>query len=366
MGDAGLAVGDAVLDRPTGFLGVGVRDGLDLCRTSESSGRRRRKKSMTSAVFRTRRRRIRRRVRRDAHAASGDRRRPWHRTKCCGNLVCVSRKTGTCRVDAPQGWNATRSCRSPSDLPSFKSSRLQLQTGVGLPRDDTEAASWALRAADRSRITWMHSCCSGPCTTRAGACRRTTTKRSHGSASLPRRDIRTRRFSLGHSYSVGHGVIQDGVLACIRPTRGFAEAAGVWARPCAHHARPVNGIVKFMRKQSRLQCSELTRAEMGEARRLAREWNERKGADTQQVLASLVATAHSPFAERQALRKTTESDRTPAVTPPMTRRRLVDVRRTKVRAGYAPRGCVFDLGTFGEQCSKYRTSLCASSNGGRS
>ena len=88
------------------------------------------------------------------------------------------------------------------------------------PRDDTEAATWALRAAEQDHVDaqfflgTMYNAGTGVPQDdyEAVAWFRMAAEAGHPDA----------QFLLGHSYSVGRGVIQDGVLACMWHIRRIA------------------------------------------------------------------------------------------------------------------------------------------------
>ena len=135
---------------------------------------------------------------------------------------------------------------------------MQLLTGIDLPRDDTEAAGWALRAAAQDHVD-------------AQFLLGTLYNAGKG---VPQDDYEAvawiriaaeagdpdAQFLLGHSYGSGRGVLRDGVLAC------------TWYNLAASRSSGRNR--EAYEQASKLQCAELTRAEVGEARRLAREWND--------------------------------------------------------------------------------------------
>ncbi len=69
--------------------------------------------------------------------------------------------------------------------------RLMYDTGLGVPQDYAEATKWYRKAADQGDPS--ANTCLGPCTSSAGACRRTTSSHTCGATWRRRRAINTRQ-----------------------------------------------------------------------------------------------------------------------------------------------------------------------------
>ena len=79
--------------------------------------------------------------------------------------------------------------------------------GRGVAQDDAEAAQWFRKAAEQGNLT--PNLISASCTRKAGALRKTTQKRSNGTARLLSRETPTAQSSLGFMYAEGRGVRRD-------------------------------------------------------------------------------------------------------------------------------------------------------------
>ena len=173
--------------------------------------------------------------------------------------VAVLAAFGTTVPAQDESWLAEIRARAEGgDADAQYQLAMQLLTGIDGPRDDTEAAAWALRAAEQDHVDAQFFL---GILYRAGtgvpqddyeavAWFRIAAEAGHPDA----------QFLLGHSYSMGHGVIRDGVLACMWHNLAASRSSGRNREAYA--------------QASKLKCAELTREEVHESRRLAREWDE--------------------------------------------------------------------------------------------
>ena len=185
--------------------------------------------------------------------------RPRHLRALLVASVAVLAAFGTTVPAQDESWLAEIRARAEGgDADAQYQLAMRLLTGIDVPRDDTEAASWALRAAEQDHVDaqfflgTMYNAGTGVPQDdyEAVAWFRMAAEAGHPDA----------QFLLGHSYSVGSGVIRDRVLACMWYNLAAARSSG--------RNREVYAQV------SKLRCAELTRAEVSEAQRLARQWDE--------------------------------------------------------------------------------------------
>ena len=135
---------------------------------------------------------------------------------------------------------------------------LQFQIGLALPRDDTEAAAWLLRAAEQDHVEAQLLL---GLQYRAG---RGVPQDDFEAAAWVRMAVDGGHpdalFFLATMYRDGRGVLRDRVQACM------------WQMLAALRSNDRNR--EATANIARHYCSKLTRAEAGEAQRLAREWDE--------------------------------------------------------------------------------------------
>ena len=144
---------------------------------------------------------------------------------------------------------------------------LQFKVGVALPRDDTEAAAWLLRAAEQGHLdaqfmlgTMYHEGRGVPKDDfEAAAWVRMAAEAGHPDAP----------FLLGSMYQEGRGVFKDRVLACM------------WFILAASRSSDLNREV-YMNILNH-EVSLLTHEEVREAQRLAREWDEAHSQNAEDV-----------------------------------------------------------------------------------
>ena len=107
-----------------------------------------------------------------------------------------------------QDYEATRHAAERGDADAQLNLGFRYDTGRGVPQDDAEAVRWYRLAAKQGNAL-APAQSRGSCTAKVRAYRRTTLKRSGGTAWPPSRATPNAQYNLGSMYGTGEGVPQD-------------------------------------------------------------------------------------------------------------------------------------------------------------